>query len=93
MQAFYSGLGLILVATAVIRNCGVDSSLNTGVTLFPHPDDKFSLTELVDNYSSLFPVKVCVVKGFYGDRGENSAIAVDEMYNFHFVKRSKVRDH
>ncbi len=69
------------------------SSLSSSVTLFPRPDDKFSLTQLVDNYSSLFPLKICVVKGFYGDRGDNSAIAVDELYNVHFVKRAKVCIH
>lgn len=58
--------------------------------MFPKEDEKFTLSELVDNYSSLFPIKVCVVKGFYSDRGEDSAIAVDELYNFHFVKRAKV---
>ena len=68
-------------------------SFSGSVTIYPKPDDKFSLTELVDKYSSLFPLKICVVKGFYGDRGESCAIAVDEMYNFHFVKRSKVKPH
>lgn len=61
------------------------------VTLFPQEDEQLTLTELVDSYSSLFPLKVRVVKGFYGDRGEDQAIAVDELYHFHFVKRSKVR--
>ncbi len=46
---------------------------------------------LVDSYSSLFPIRVRVVKGYYGERGESSAIATDELYNFHFVKRAKVR--
>ena len=32
-----------------------------------------------------------MVKGFYSERGgEESAIAADELYNFHFVKRSRV---
>ncbi len=65
-------------------------SLAGSATLFPDEEDKFTLTELIDSYSSIFPLKVCVVKGFYGDRGEDCAIAVDECYNFHFVKRSKV---
>ena len=60
------------------------------VTLFPGEDEHMSLTELVDKYSSLFPLKVRVMKGFYGDRGEDCAIAVDELYHFHFVKRAKV---
>ncbi len=52
---------------------------------------KFTLTELIDHHSDIFPVKVRVVKGFYDEkRGEGSAIAVDELYDFHFVKRSKV---
>ncbi len=51
----------------------------------------FSLPELVDQHQNLFPLKVVVVKGHYGDRGEDSAIATDEVYNIHFIKKSKVR--
>ena len=69
----------------------VDASYDSTI-LYPNEDDKFSLTELVDTYSSLLPLKVCVVKGFYGDRGEDCAIAVDEIYNFHFVKRARVSE-
>ena len=57
---------------------------------FPCEDDKFTLPELVDGYSPLFPIRVRVVKGYYGERGESSAIATDELYNFHFIKRAKV---
>ena len=64
--------------------------MSGSMNLFPSPNEKFTLTQLVDNYSGLFPIKIRVVKGFYGDMGEEGAIAVDELYNFHFVKRSMV---
>ena len=59
--------------------------------MFPNEDDKFTLTELVDGYAALFPLRVRVTKGSCEDHGESSAIAVDELYNLHFVKRAKVR--
>ena len=63
------------------------------MTLFPGEDENLTLTELVDNYSSLFPLKVRVVKGFYDERREDCAIASGELYHLHFVKRSKVSTH
>lgn len=35
-------------------------------------------------------VQVKVTKGFFGERGEDSVIPVDEIYNLYFVKKAKV---
>lgn len=50
-------------------------------------DQSFTLSELAKNYSKYFPFRVRVEKGFYTPRVE---IASDEMYNIHFLKRTKV---
>ena len=57
---------------------------------YPDQSEVFTLPELVEKHQNLFPLKVIVVKGHYGDRGEESAIATHEVYNIHFIKRSKV---
>ncbi len=57
---------------------------------YPGRREVFSLPELVEKHQNLFPLKVVVAKGHYGDRGEDSVIATDEVYNIHFIKISKV---
>ena len=59
-------------------------------------DERLTLSELISRYSQSFPLRVRVVKGFFGDQGEQNAIASGEMYNIHFVKRTnavKIKDH
>ncbi|XP_064390595.1 uncharacterized protein LOC135338393 isoform X2 [Halichondria panicea] len=66
-------------------------NLNISQTLqYPGRHEVFTLPELVEKHQNLFPLKVVVAKGHYGDRGEDSVIATDEVYNIHFIKRSKV---
>ena len=59
-------------------------------------EERLTLSELIARYSQSFPLRVRVVKGFYGDQGEQNAIASGEVYNIHFVKRTnavKIKDH
>ena len=50
--------------------------------------ERITLPNLMSKYS--FPLRVQVVKGFVGKRGEESAIACGEVYNIHFVKHTEV---
>ena len=50
-------------------------------------DEQFTLSDVVERYSKYFPFRVRVEKGFFTDRVE---IASGEMYNIHFLKRTKV---
>lgn len=49
----------------------------------------FSYLCLQLSYSCLLH-QVRVTKGFFGERGEDSVIPVDEVYNLYFVKKAKV---
>lgn len=59
-------------------------------------DERLTLSKLIARYSQSLSLCVQVVKGFYGDQGEQNAIASGEVYNIHFVKRTnavKIKDH
>ena len=48
-----------------------------------------SLHDFVTKYSTLLPLQMKVKKGYHGD-DERHSIATDDVYNVHFVKRTKV---
>ena len=50
---------------------------------------ELSLTAFVDKYSSSFPQRVKVTKGFYGV-SDQTAITTGDHYNFHFLKHTTV---
>jgi len=53
-------------------------------------EERLTLSELVAKYSQSFPLRVRVMKGFFGQQGEENAIASGEEYSIHFVKHTKV---
>ncbi len=56
---------------------------------FPNEDENFSLTELVDKYSHLLPLRVKAVSGFMAENEGDPTIYVDDVYNIHAVKQSE----
>lgn len=52
-------------------------------------EGRLSLNDFVLQYSTLLPLQMTVKKGYHGG-DERYSIATDDVYNVHFVKRTKV---
>ncbi len=57
---------------------------------FPSEDKILSLSEVVDKYSHLLPLRVKAVSGFMAENEGDPTIYVDDLYNLHAVKQSEV---
>ena len=52
-------------------------------------DESLSLSNFVEQFSTLLPLQITVKKGYHGS-DERHSVAADDVYNVHFVKRTKV---